>query len=410
MDQLYSEISRSISRYNFHPLQRALYTYDVLSIPSIIRRFIKMPEVIVQPENDSEVLNILKIAYKFKIPIIPRGAATSAYGGVLPLRKSIIVDFTRMKSFEVDKKKKLLIAESGVVWWDIEKEIRKEGLSLRMYPTSAPASTVGGWIAQNGYGIGSLKYGSIGENIEWVDVADFGGIRRVSGDELKYYIGMCGTTGLILRACIRLRDYKEIKSLAVDTDLKSIEDLIGDVYHACYLSEKFLKWSGIESESTLILCQEDGESNELGEIIWENRFQQLRARKKGEIVLSEVVLPLETFIEFYKEVEKMGAGIEIQFTKDQAIFFVIFLVNDEKSYYSAVFKALKTVKIAEKYGGRVYSSGMLFSYKSGKIYPNYDELLKFKQKVDPFNLLNPGKVFGHNAVSRIIKLAERLIV
>ena len=46
-----------------------------------------------------------------------------------------------------------------MVWEKLDKVLARKDLALRLYPTSAPGSTVGGWLAQGGSGIGSYQYG-----------------------------------------------------------------------------------------------------------------------------------------------------------------------------------------------------------------------------------------------------------
>ncbi len=404
MDSLQARISRLIKRYDFHPLQRRLYTYDLLVIPPPLKRFVKVPVCVVQPENDEEVLKVLEIADKTNTPIVPRGAATSAYGGVVPIRDCIVIDLSRMNRFEVEDDK--LIAECGAVWWDVEKNLNKIGLALRVYPTSAPASTVGGLIGQGGYGVGSLKYGSIADNIEWLDVADFDGVKRVSGEELKYYVGAFGTTGIILRACIKLRESCEIRSFAVSCDFSESFDRIRGAYHAAYMTKEFIRLSGWNGDDVLLVCFEedvdfDGDVSK-GRFLWDRRFMQLRAARYRRVVFSEVLVPFDKAARFMERGRKMGAGIEVIYAKDRAIFFGIFPAD---KLYSSLFSALKFVKIAEKLGGSVYSTGLLFPHKNmlGK------ELAEYKLKVDPKNLLNPGKAMQSNAIANIIKIAEMVM-
>jgi len=408
---LYEAISNSIKRYDFDLVQRLLYTYDVSNIPSILRRFVKVPDVVVQPESVDEVLKILKIAEEFKVPIVPRGAATSAYGGVIPLQGGIVVDFTRMNRFEISKDEKSAIAECGAIWWDIERGANRFGLALRVYPTSAPASTVGGWIAQNGYGVGSLKYGCVGENLEWIEVVDFKGVKRISGRDLRYYIGLNGTTGLIVKACIKLRENRCIRCFAIRSNLLSFD--LGNAYHAVFMNREFLKLLNSCFEDVLLLCFEDETDfdgdEKLGKILWDLRFQQLRARREFEIVLSEVVIPYNSIEAFYDEISKMGIALEVVFAKDCAVVFAIIPIRNRFEYYPAILKALKIVSKAEEFGGRPYTTGTFFSHKSHIVYRNFEELLRFKRSVDPQNLLNPGKVFNKNPISRIVEIAERLI-
>ena len=41
-------------------------------------------------------------------------------------------------------------AEPGVLWLEMDDNLRVRGRSLVVYPTSAPRSTVGGWLALDG--------------------------------------------------------------------------------------------------------------------------------------------------------------------------------------------------------------------------------------------------------------------
>ncbi len=394
------ELSRSVRRYDFHPIQRMLYSQDFIEISPFLKRFIKYPVCIVQPENDEEVLAVLEVSRRFKIPVVPRGAATSAYGGATTLKKCIVIDFSRMNSFEI--KNGCVVAESGVVWLDLEKELKKAGYALRVYPTSAPASTVGGWIAQGGYGVGSLKYGDIGKNVEWIEVADFDGVKRVKGDELKYYVGLFGTTGLILRVCLRVREGGEPSNYGVKCSFKDSLDLIEGAYHASYVNRNLGKMLGCGDSDSLLLSFEDQKSEldfdvELGNILWSRRFYLLKAAKDTNIVFTEAVLPYETAPEFYQKVDKLA--VEAIFAQDCVVMLGIL---PERGYYSTALKAVKFIKMAEKYGGRTYATGMLFPHK--KILDK--DAADYKKAVDPENLLNPGKAIQGNAISKLVRLAE----
>jgi glycolate oxidase len=68
--------------------------------------------------------------------------------------------------------------------------VRAEGGSLRVYPTSAPRSTVGGWLARDGLGVGSYQYGWLSENVDSIEIVLPGDARRVAeGCELYLIVG-----------------------------------------------------------------------------------------------------------------------------------------------------------------------------------------------------------------------------
>jgi FAD/FMN-containing dehydrogenase len=55
--------------------------------------------------------------------------------------------------------------EPGVTWMVLEERLRERGIGPTVYPTSAPRSTVGGWLAENGLGVGSFEYGWLLQNV-----------------------------------------------------------------------------------------------------------------------------------------------------------------------------------------------------------------------------------------------------
>ena len=76
-------------RTNFMKLERKLYGHDIAAVPSLIKPLIgnTVPDAVVQPETEEELSELVKWAMKNRVPLTPRGKATSGYGGVLPVKK-----------------------------------------------------------------------------------------------------------------------------------------------------------------------------------------------------------------------------------------------------------------------------------------------------------------------------------
>ena len=395
-------------------LQRFLYSHDI-SFPPFIKR--KIPEIVFQPRNEGEVLKILKFAKDNLKPIVPRGSATSGYGGVLPVKGGIVVDFFRMNRFEIDEDSKILVAEPGAVWWDIEKELNKRDLSLRVYPTSAPSSTVGGWIAQNGYGVGSLSYGSIAENVLRLRVADFDGVRET--ERVEYYAGMEGTTGLITKAWVRVKDYEDFNYYAFHVNAERAVKLAyeSNHYSALFIDRNYIglknrvAGTDLPERDTLVIAttkKMDG-NEEIGREIWESRFYPMRIKRLGpSLIPAEVLIPSEKlplFLERFNPKEKFGS--EVWFIKNGKASVLSFILCDERRWgYALKWRlSLKALKIAKKLGGQSYSTGYYLS-KESKNFGNFKELLEFKRRIDPNNLLNPGKVFPIGLLPKLVAVAE----
>ena len=160
----------------------------------------------VSPASAEEVALVAEIANRHGMPLSLRGAGT-VFGPSEPAA-GLSVRFEQMKRFAVRRDGEPSVElEPGMPWVDLEDHLRAEAESLRVYPTSAPRSTVGGWLARDGLGVGSYEYGWLSENVESVEVVLPGGARRVvEGPDLPLVVGAEGATGIIVGATLKLRE------------------------------------------------------------------------------------------------------------------------------------------------------------------------------------------------------------
>jgi len=106
--------------------------------------------------------------------------------------------------------------QSGVVWEKLDKELINHGLTLRLYPTSYPSATVGGWLAQGGVGIGSFEFGWFRDNVVSARVVlPNGEIQEFSGSDLDLISDAEGITGLITEVTLRIQSLEDIKVVAI---------------------------------------------------------------------------------------------------------------------------------------------------------------------------------------------------
>lgn len=193
----------------FDPVERKLYGHDIAAIPGMVKPLIgnTTPDAVVQPHSEDELVELVNWAQKQKIPLTPRGKATSGYGGAVPVKKGIVVDFYRMKDvLALDNDKLTATVQPGISWEQLDRKLAAHGLTLRLYPTSYPSSTVGGWLAQGGAGIGSYEYGYFGENVISARVVlPTGEVREFSGEDLALVSEAEGITGLISQVTLRVQ-------------------------------------------------------------------------------------------------------------------------------------------------------------------------------------------------------------
>jgi len=206
-------------RVNFDPTERRLYSHDIAAIPGLFKPLVgeTVPDAVVQPETEAEVAALVRWAAERRLAVVPRGRGTSGYGGVIPTRRSIVVDFYRLrKVLAVDAAREEVTVEPGLTWEKLETALAPHGLTLRLYPTSYPSSSVGGWLAQGGAGIGSYEYGWFADNVVAARVVlPSGEVREFKGPDLELVADAEGTTGFITGVTLKVRKREELEIAAI---------------------------------------------------------------------------------------------------------------------------------------------------------------------------------------------------
>src|SRR5512144_158764 len=92
-------LERFGERVSFDPVERRLYGHDIAAIPSLVAPLIgdTTPDAVVQPESEQDLIVLASWAAAERVPLTPRGKASSGYGGAIPVRRGVVVDFYRMR-------------------------------------------------------------------------------------------------------------------------------------------------------------------------------------------------------------------------------------------------------------------------------------------------------------------------
>ena len=180
-----------------------------------------IPDIVVRPGSVEEVSRILVIANYYKIPVIPFGGASAGQGGMTPVKGGISLDMKRMnKVIEIDEISNTVTVEVGINFQQLEWIANERGYSLMHYPSSITCSTVGGFLAHNGIGVLSTKYGKIDDQCIWVEVVIPNGTvlqsspvpKHSSGPYIKdIFLGSEGTFGVITRAKFKLFKIPQVR-------------------------------------------------------------------------------------------------------------------------------------------------------------------------------------------------------
>lgn len=465
-----TSLTEIVSRVTYDKTERSLYGHDIAAIPKLIKPLVgdTTPEAVVQPKSEAELVELARWAYQNDIPLTPRGKGSSGYGGVIPVKNGVVVDFYFMKDVvQVDPAEKIVTVQPGITWEQLDKALKNQGLTLRLYPTSYPSSSVGGWLAQGGAGIGSYEFGFFAENVISARVVlPSGEVQEFCGSDLDLIADAEGITGLISQVTLRVQLLEDLGVVSVACPSaqdvqKLVEKIIAEdlpIWSIMFINPRMAEMKnraplrehyGHPAEERVILpaayvltltyrsrdeervkealndliqgCEAEILSERIAHHEWENRFKIMIVKRLGpSLVPAEVIVPLSALGDVMAEVERkvnqpvvkeavvIGSGRE----GEPEVAILGFIPSDQRKFsYNFVFGlALTIMKIAEKYGGRSYATGLYFSKKAPRILgvERAKRLEDFKNKVDPRGLFNPGKVIANGLLETALNLASAM--
>jgi len=172
------------------------------------------PNLVVLPANTQEVSEILKVANREVIPVVPRGMGSGLAAGSIPFGGGIALPLTRMdRLLDIDYDNMMVTAEAGIITSELADAVAREGYFYPPDPSSDHYSTLGGNVACNAGGAHCLKYGITGDYVTALEVvlAD-GRVMRVGGkatknvtgyDLVHLLVGSEGTLAVITEVTVR---------------------------------------------------------------------------------------------------------------------------------------------------------------------------------------------------------------
>ncbi len=425
-----------------------MYSHDIGDVPAFMTKmlFITQPSFVVQPKNIEEIQKVLAFANERNIPVIPRGAASWGFGGVVPTKAGIVVDLSPFrKIIEINPEQKTARVEAGARWSDIDIVAKKQGLSLMTYPSSK-FSTVAGWIATGGYSINSFRYGHLSKQIQSMTVVTASGESKTltpADKEFAYYISTEGIFGIIVEITLSLRptppasfshllyfknehaafdfidrfvNSKEKENISVNVIRFLDENHMGDaneVMHDNVFKKStavLVEMSSADDDQRFIayISQMGGIEEAPGYVasyLWNERLFGAKAKRLGPSILtSETIIPIQKTAAFIEKAQKMGKAFGVEVCIDSyildekhALVMTPYLCDSRKfKYYLNMALVPMLTQTALNLGAEPYGLGIWNASFINHLYSKskQQELLAYKAKVDPNNIMNPGKFFA----------------
>lgn len=244
-----------------------------------------IPDAVVYPLTTSDVQGIVRIASKYKIPIITRGSGSNLAASTVPTHGGMVINMTRMnKLLEIDEENLTATVQPGLITKRFIEAVEAKGLFYPPDPGSMVISTLGGNIAQCAGGLHGLKYGTTKDYVLGLEaVLANGEIIRTGGkltkdvagyDLTKLLVGSEGTLAIITEATLKLLPKPETRRVMVahfadiDQAAKTVSEIIKNRIIPCTLEfldqgtievvEDFVQIGLPKEMEAILLIQQDG--------------------------------------------------------------------------------------------------------------------------------------------------------
>ena len=185
------------------------------------------PLCLVRAADTADVQATMRVASRFGVPVVPRGAGTGLSGGSSAIDGAITLSTERLRHLAVDPPSLTATVGPGLLNAEVKAAAREHGLWYPPDPSSFEICSIGGNLATNAGGLCCVKYGVTTDYVLGLEVvlADgravrLGGrtVKDVAGYDLKrLFVGSEGTLGIITEATLRLRPLPPPASTVVAT-------------------------------------------------------------------------------------------------------------------------------------------------------------------------------------------------
>jgi glycolate oxidase len=253
----------------------------------------RVPLAVALPDTEAQVIEVLRICHRLRVPVVARGAGTGLSGGALPREDGVLLSLAKFKRIlKLDPVARCAVVQPGVRNLAISEAAAPYGLYYAPDPSSQIACTIGGNVAENAGGVHCLKYGLTLHNILRVravtiegEVIEIGNhaLDAPGYDLLALITGSEGMLAVITEVTVKLVPKPEAAQvvLAAFDDVVKAGNAVAEVIAAGIIPaglemmdqpataavEPFVKAGYPLDAAAILLCESDGTPEEVNEEI-----------------------------------------------------------------------------------------------------------------------------------------------
>jgi len=425
------------------------------------------PGAVVYPETTEDVASVVGACDERGVPVTPYAAGTGLEGNAVPVHGGVSLDMTEMdtvldvrpEDFQVD-------VEPGVYGDDVNEAVEGDGLFFPPLPSSGSISTVGGMVANDAGGMGTVRYGKVGDWVDELEVVLADGSVVELGSKAKktssgyrmrdLVVGSEGTLAVVTRATLRLRGIPEQRrggratfssldaaagavfdAVRSEVDVAKIElvdataasmanDYLGtDLPDAPMVFVELHANHGVENEvefARSVFETHDAESFEVGageeaDGLWELRRELGVAVRSANPSLEpvhagDVAVPISEYPAMVSFIKRLSDehGVPIPcfgHAGDGNVHYLVLVEKDDEAWREGVELYDSIVEHALEVGGTCTAEHGIGLGKRKFMEHEHGEdgvaaMRAVKDALDPNGTLNPGKVFPDDGGDEIL--------
>lgn len=419
------------------PTQVAKLSQDYHTFSPILQAQLagKTGDIVVRPANESEVLRTAAACVQYKVPLTVRGAGTGNYGQCVPLQGGVILDMTKMQNI-CWVKPGVARVEAGVKLAQLDKKAREIGWEMRMAPSTYRTATIGGFIAGGSGGLGSINYGFLGDRgnllaLRAITMEDQPRAIELRGDDVQKVNHTWGLNGIITELEIPLAaaypwadiivtfdnfmtaakfgqalgdaDGMIKKSICIvawpiPTYFTALHSYIPDNSHAALLT---VAETNLEALQDLVrefggtityekLAKDSGKGIYLPEYTWNHTTLHARSADPS-ITYLQSIYPADKNLQLVQQMyDRYGDEVmmHLEFIRRSGTVIPAAL---ELVRYTTEERLNEIIRDREQQGIFIANPHVYILELGGRKKVDVEQL-NFKQMVDPYGLLNPGKM------------------
>jgi len=253
----------------------------------------QLPLAVCLPENEGQVIDVLRACHQLGVPVVARGAGTGLSGGAMPHAQGVVLSLARFnRILRVDPLARLAVVQPGVRNLAVSEAAAPHGLYYAPDPSSQIACTLGGNVAENSGGVHCLKYGLTVHNVLRIRVVSIEGEVFEIGSEapdapgydlLALLIGSEGMLGVVTEVTVKLVPKPELAQVVMASfnDVAKAGEAVAAIIAAGIIPaglemmdkpataavEPFVKAGYDLAAEAILLCESDGTPEEVAEEI-----------------------------------------------------------------------------------------------------------------------------------------------